>query len=149
MTMNMSENQADSTVEITLTNQIGYERIAMACSASFAEMFGFPEDRIEDLKTIVAEASINAMQHGNKGREDAKVIVSMIHQNNTIRVWVTDEGEGIKEMPPNPDIEKIIEADEALSGFGLFLIEQLADQVEYKESADKGHVVEMALKMKA
>ena len=145
----MSENQADSTVEIILTSQIGYERIAMACSASFAEMFGFPKDRIEDLKTIVAEASINAMQHGNKGRVNAKVIVSMIYQNDTIRVWVTDEGDGIKERPPNPDIEKIIEADEVLSGFGLFLIEQLADQVEFKESADKGHVVEMALKMKA
>ena len=149
MMINMSENQADSTVEIILTSQIGYERIAMACSASFAEMYGFPKDRIEDLKTIVAEASINAMQHGNKGRVNAKVIVSMIYQNDTIRVWVTDEGDGIKERPPNPDIEKIIEADEVLSGFGLFLIEQLADQVEFKESADKGHVVEMALKMKA
>ena len=149
MMINMSENQVDSTVKIILTNQIGYERIAMACSASFAEMFGFPKDRIEDLKTIVAEASINAMQHGNKGRMDAKVIVSMIYQDNTIRVWVGDEGDGIKERPPNPDIEKIIEAEEPLSGFGLFLIEQLADQVEFKESADKGHVVEMALKMKA
>lgn len=147
--INISENQADSTVEITLTSQIGHERIAMACSASFAEMYGFPKDRIEDLKTIVAEASINAMQHGNKGRADAKVIVSMIYQDDTIRVWVTDEGNGIKERPPNPDIEKIIEADEVLSGFGLFLIEQLADQVEFKESADKGHVIEMALKMKA
>jgi serine/threonine-protein kinase RsbW len=149
MMINMSENQADSTVEIILTSQIGYERIAMACSASFAEMFGFPKDRIEDLKTIVAEASINAMQHGNKGRVDAKVIVSMLYQDDTIRVWVTDEGDGIKERPPDPDIEKIIEADEALSGFGLFLIEQLADQVEYKKSADKGHVIQMALKMKA
>ena len=147
--INMLENQVDNTVKIILTNQIGYERIAMACSASFAEMFGFPKDRIEDLKTIVAEASINAMQHGNKGRADAKVIVSMSYQNNSIRVWVTDEGNGIKERPPNPDIKKIIEEDEALCGFGLFLIEQLADQVEYKEIADKGHVVEMALKMKA
>ena len=145
----MSENHADRTVEIILTNQIGYERIAMACSASFAEMFGFPKDRIEDLKTIVAEASINAMQHGNKGRRDAKVTVSLIHRDDTIRVWVTDQGNGIKNRPPRPDIDKIIESDEALSGFGLFLIEQLADQVEYKESADKGHVVEMALKMKA
>jgi len=145
----MSENQADSTVEITLANKVGYERIAMACSASYAEMFGFPKDRIEDLKTIVAEASINAMQHGNKGRVDAKVTVSMSYRDDTIRVWVADEGEGIKERPPNPDIEKIIEADEILSGFGLFLIEQLADQVDFKESADKGHVVEMALKMKA
>jgi len=149
MMINMSEDQADSTVEITLTSQIGYERIAMACSASFAEMFDFPKDRIEDLKTIVAEASINAMQHGNKGRVDAKVIVSMRYQDNTIRVWVTDEGDGIKQRPPSPDIEKIIEADETLSGFGLFLIEQLADQVAFKESADKGHVIEMALKMKA
>ena len=147
--INISEHQADSTVEIILTSQIGYERIAMACSASFAEMFGFPKDRIEDLKTIVAEASINAMQHGNKGRVDAKVIVSMIYQDDTIRVCVTDEGDGIKDRPPDPDIEKIIEADEVLSGFGLFLIEQLADQVEYKKSADKGHVVQMALKMKA
>ena len=146
---NMSENQADRTVEIILTSQIGYERVAMACSASFAEMFGFPKDRIEDLKTIVAEASINAMQHGNKGRVDAKVIVSLHCQDDTIRVWVADEGDGIKERPPSPDIEKIIEADEVLSGFGLFLIEQLADQVEFKESADKGHVVEMVLKMKA
>ncbi len=145
----MSENKTDSTVEIILTSQLGYERIAMACSASFAEMFDFPKDRIEDLKTIVAEASINAMQHGNKGRVDAKVIVSMICQNDTIRVCVTDEGDGIKERPPSPDIDKIIETDEILSGFGLFLIERLADQVEYKKSADKGHVVEMALKMKA
>jgi len=149
MMINMSEDQADSTVEITLTSQIGYERIAMACSASFAEMFGFPKDRIEDLKTIVAEASINAMQHGNKGRVDAKVIVSMLYQDDTIRVWVTDEGDGIKQRPHSPDIEKIIEADEALSGFGLFLIEQLADQVAFKESANKGHEIKMALKRKA
>ena len=145
----MSENKTDSTVEIILTSQLGYERIAMACSASFAEMFDFPKDRIEDLKTIVAEASINAMQHGNKGRVGAKVIVSMICQNDTIRVCVTDEGDGIKERPPSPDIDKIIETNEILSGFGLFLIERLADQVAYKKSADKGHVVEMALNMKA
>ncbi len=145
----MPENQADSTVEIILANQIGYERLAMACSASFAEMLGFSKDRIEDLKTIVAEASINAMQHGNKGRTDAKVIVSLGYQDGTIWVSVADEGEGIKEKPPNPDIEKIIEEDQALCGFGLFLIEKLADQVEFKRSAGKGHVVAMALKMKA
>ncbi len=145
----MPENQADSTVEIILANQIGYERIAMACSATFAEMFGFPKDRIEDLKTIVAEAAINAMQHGNKGRLDAKVIVSFDCQDGIIHVWVTDEGEGIKEKPPNPDIDKIIEEDQALCRFGLFLIERLADQVEFKESADKGHVVKMTLNMKA
>lgn len=145
----MSEPIDDSTVKIILANQIGYERIAMACSASFAEMFSFPKERIEDLKTIVAEASMNAMQHGNKGRVNAKVIVSLSCQDDTIRVWVTDEGSGIKVKPPRPDIEKIMNRDQTMCGFGLFLIEQLADQVVFKESAGKGHVVEMVLKMKA
>ena len=149
ISIKMPENQADSSVEIILANQIGYERLAMACSASFAKMFGFSKDRIEDLKTIVAEAAINAMQHGNKGRRDAKVRVSLGYSDGTIRVRVTDEGEGIGVKPPNPNISKIIEEEGAICGFGLFLIEQLADQVEYRKNAHKGHVVEMALRMKA
>ena len=43
-------------VEINLPNEIGYERIAMACSATFAKMVGFGAERIEDLKSAVAEA---------------------------------------------------------------------------------------------
>jgi len=138
----------DRLVEITLTNQLGYERVAIACSASFAQLFGFPQARIEDLKTVVAEASINAMQHGNKGKADAKVIVTLGFQNDAIWIWVVDEGDGIKVISPKPDIEKIIEADEKISGFGLYLIEQLADHVEFNEHSERGHVVEMALNMK-
>jgi serine/threonine-protein kinase RsbW len=83
------------TIEVRLANKLGYERVAMACSASFARMMGLPPERIEDLKTMVAEAAINAMQHGNKGRPDARVTVSMNCQDNIINVAVMDEGEGI------------------------------------------------------
>jgi anti-sigma regulatory factor (Ser/Thr protein kinase) len=119
----------------------------MACSASFAQMMGLPPERIEDLKTMVAEAAINAMLHGNKGRPDARVTVSMNCQDDTINVTVMDEGDGIKEFPPKPDIEKIIAELESPVGFGLFLISQLADQVEFNQVTDAGHVVKMAIKM--
>ena len=135
------------TIEVRLANKLGYERVAMACSASFARMMGLPPERIEDLKTMVAEAAINAMQHGNKGRPDARVTVSMNCQDNIINVAVMDEGEGIKEFPPTPDIEKIIAELESPVGFGLFLISQLADKVEFNEVTDRGHVVKMAIKM--
>jgi serine/threonine-protein kinase RsbW len=135
------------TIEVSLANKLGYERVAMACSASFAQMMGLPPERIEDLKTIVSEAAINAMQHGNKGRPDARVTVSMNCQDNILNVAVMDEGDGIKEFPPKPDIEKIIENLETPVGFGLFLINQLADQVEFNEVADGGHVVKMAIKI--
>ena len=137
------------TIEVSLANKLGYERVAMACSASFARMMGLPPERIEDLKTMVAEAAINAMQHGNKGRPDARVTVSMNCQGDTINVSVMDEGDGIKHFPPKPDIEKIIAELESPVGFGLFLINQLADQVEFNEVSDGGHVVKMAIKMNA
>ena len=135
------------TIEVRLANKLGYERIAMACSASFAQMMGMPPERIEDLKTIVSEAAINAMEHGNKGRPDAKVTVSINCQDNTIYVMVTDEGNGITHFPPKPEIEKIIEDLESPVGFGLFLIEQLADQVEFNKEANGGHMLKMAIKM--
>ena len=63
----------DRAVTLILPNAIGHERIAMASLASFAKMHGYSLARIEDLKTAVAEAAINAMEHGNKGRPDAVV----------------------------------------------------------------------------
>lgn len=137
---------SERSIEVRLANQLGYERVAMACSASFARLMGLSPERIEDLKTMVAEAAINAMMHGNKGRPDARVIVLMNCQGDTIHVSVMDEGDGIKQFPPDPDIEKIIENLDPPIGFGLFLIKKLADKVEFS-AIDGGHVVNMAIKM--
>ena len=71
------------TVEVTLPNKLGYERIAMECSASFAKMFGLKKERIEDLKTAVSEACLNAIEHGNKGRPEARVVIFHAHDGYT------------------------------------------------------------------
>ena len=137
----------NQSIEISLPNQLGYERIAMACSATFAKMLGFSPERIEDLKTIVAEAAINAMQHGNKERPDARVTVLMSFKDDTIHVAVKDEGEGIKEVLPDPDIERIVNNLDPPIGFGTFLIRELADEVEFDKTADGVSVVKMAIKL--
>jgi serine/threonine-protein kinase RsbW len=143
----MAKNFNEKTVEVALVNQLGYERIAMACAASFARMMGFSAERIEDLKTAVAEATINAMQHGNKGRPNANVIISMHFKDDTLYIAVTDGGGGIQELPPKPDIDRIIENLDPPVGFGTFLIKELVDQVEFNEMTDGGHVVNMAIKL--
>ena len=134
-------------IKITLPNQVGYERIAMACAATFAKMVGLSPERIEDLKTIVAEAAINAMQHGNKERPDARVIVLMNFTDDTIYVSVQDEGEGFEEFLPDPDIERIVNEIDPPVGFGTFLIRELADQVEFEKTADGANVIKMAVKL--
>ena len=135
------------TVEVNLPNEIGYERIAMECSASFARLVGFVPERIEDLKTVVSEACLNAMEHGNKGAPDARVIVTMNYKENAIIVSVIDEGTGVDKIPAEPDIKKKIEKLETPRGLGIFLIKQLADQVDLNQMTKDGHVVRMVIRM--
>ena len=137
----------DNAVEIILENKLGYERVAMASAASFAKMLGFSDERIEDLKTVVAEAAINAIQHGNEDRPDAKVVISMKFKDGALHIAVADNGGGIKDLPPKPDIDRIIEKLDPPTGFGTFLIKQLADEVEFNEMTDGGHMVKMTIRL--
>ena len=132
-----------------MPNELGYERIAMACSASLAKMFGCPQDRIEDLKTVVAEAAINAMQHGNRGRPESRVTVKIEVAEDTIHVAVMDEGEGLQEAVADPDIERVIEDNAPAVGFGLFLMRKLADRIEFDRINGGGHRVRMAVRMQS
>lgn len=137
----------DRTVEVNLPNVNGYERIAMECSASFARIGGLVKERIEDLKTAVSEACLNAMEHGNRGRPDSRVVVTMNIGEKDFNVSVMDEGTGIPIIPQRIDIRRKIENLEPPNGLGLFLIQQLVDQVEFNEIIEGGHVVKMVLKM--
>ncbi len=139
-----------NTIEISLPNKLGYERVAMACSASFAKIVGFLPDRIEDLKTAVSEACLNAMEHGNLNRPDKRVLVSMNYKDHVFSVSVRDEGEGMRETPERPeirDIEKKIESLETPRGLGMFLIKQLVDHVEFNQITEEGHMVRMLIRL--
>jgi serine/threonine-protein kinase RsbW len=139
----------EHTIEISLPNKLGYERIAMACSASFARIVGFVPERVEDLKTAVSEACLNAMEHGNKNNPDARVVITMHYSDHIFTVSVMDQGKGMVE--PNeseePDIEKKIQNLQTPRGLGIFLIKQLVDQVEFNKMSDEGHMVRMVLKL--
>ena len=52
-----------NSVEVRLPSELGFEKVAMCTAAGMAQMMGFSPDRIEDLKTAVAEACINAIEH--------------------------------------------------------------------------------------
>ena len=136
------------TIEVSLPNELGYERIAMESSASFARIIGFVSEKVEDLKTAVAEACINAIEHGNKARPDARVIVTMHYNDSVLSVSVKDEGAGIEEFPQEPDILEKIENLQTPRGLGIFLIKQLVDQVEFNKMTSEGHMVRMLIKMR-
>jgi serine/threonine-protein kinase RsbW len=120
-----------SNVEVRIPSQLGYEKVAMSTAASMAKLMGFSADRVEDLKTAVAEACINAIEHGNHG--DASIPVGVVLSMNAgeLEVKVLDDGKGMNAPPPKPDIDRKMTGEEQARGMGMFLIQSLVDDVEW------------------
>ena len=127
----MTIGHKSTNVEVRLPSRLGYEKVAMSTAASVAKLMGFRDDRIEDLKTAVAEACINAIEHGNRLNEGLSVGVVLSAGEDSLEVKVMDDGKGLKNLPPKPDIDKKIHGEEDPRGMGMFLIQALVDEAEW------------------
>jgi serine/threonine-protein kinase RsbW len=136
-----------SSVEVRLPSRLGFEKVAMSTAASMAKMMGFTDDRIEDLKTAVAEACINAIEHGNQMHELTPVGIILSMHPGELEVKVMDDGNGMDAPPPKPDIDRKISGEEAARGMGMFLIQALVDEVEWVPSAEGQSFVRLVIRM--
>lgn len=130
--------------ELHIPSVLGFEKVAMEYAASVAKMMQFPAERIEDLKTAVAEACLNAIEHGNKMDATTKVGISFTVEPSQLRVAVQDRGTGIGQVSP-PSIERTIAGKHKPRGWGIFLIKNLVDEVEFETRPGHGNVVRMVI----
>jgi serine/threonine-protein kinase RsbW len=133
--------------EIQIPSRLGSEKVAMKTAADLARSMGFDEERIEDLKTAVAEACINAMEHGNKLDETLPVGVILSTGADTLEVRVVDTGTGPPIHTEAPDIDKKMHEEETPRGMGMFLIESLVDEVEWVSSPRTGSYARMVIRV--
>ena len=131
----MSKTQT-TTVEVRLPSRLGYEKVAMSAASAVAKLMGFREDRIEDLKTAIAEACINAIEHGNRLNEKLSVGVVLSAGADELEIKVIDDGSGIRKPPPKPDIDRKMHGEEDPRGIGMFLIQALVDEAEWVTGGD-------------
>jgi serine/threonine-protein kinase RsbW len=126
-------------VEVRLPSRMGFEKVAMSTAAAVAKLMCFREDRIEDLKTAVAEACINAIEHGNRLNEKLSVGVVLSVSADSLEVKVIDDGKGMSRKPglvSKPDIDRKMHGDEGPRGMGMFLIQALVDEAEWVVGTD-------------
>ena len=127
-----------SSVEVRIPSQLGFEKVAMSTAASMARLMGFSEDRIEDLKTAVAEACINAIEHGNHLNAGRPVGVVLSMHFGELEIKVLDDGAGMEAPPSKPDIDRKMSGEENPRGMGMFLIQALVDEAEWVPSSVEG-----------
>ncbi len=136
--------EAEQKLELHIPNAFGYEKVAMNFAATAAKDMGLSDARIEDLKTAVSEACLNAMEHGNKMDASMKVGVILNVEEMNLQVTVQDVGDEIGPVE-TPNIEDKIEGKSDRRGWGIFLIKNLVDEVKFESMPGGGNLVRMII----
>lgn len=136
----------EQVAELTLPNTLGAEKAAIEKAVDIARNMGFKEDKIEDLKTAVAEACINAIEHGNKFDENASVGVRFAVDDSSLEVTVSDNG---NKIIPEQILKNRINEDGSLKrrGYGLFLISQLVNEFSFENKVGQGNNAKMRINL--
>jgi serine/threonine-protein kinase RsbW len=107
-----------------------------------ADKHDISEDTFANMMTCLNEIAINAIVHGNKLDESKKVIVNAEVEPKKVIWTVTDEGPGFDydHLPDPTAVENL----ENLTGRGVFIVKQLADQCVFNST---GNEVELHFKI--
>jgi serine/threonine-protein kinase RsbW len=133
--------------ELSVPSEPGNERMAMEKVAEAIRDLDIRGENLERLKTAVAEATMNAMEHGNHYRAELPVLIEVSASDTQLSVKITDEGSG----PPafhaeTPDLEAKLEGMQSPRGWGLFLIKNMVDDMEVTGD-EHHHTVELLLNL--
>jgi anti-sigma regulatory factor (Ser/Thr protein kinase) len=137
-------NEAYRTLaELSVPSEPGNERLVMEEVAGTVEGLGLPDRTLERLKTAVAEATMNAMEHGNRYRAEVPVLIEVAASDADLSVRITDEGTGPPSFDPEtPDLAAKLDGAQTPRGWGLFLIKSMVDEMNVTGD-ERHHTVEL------
>jgi serine phosphatase RsbU (regulator of sigma subunit)/anti-sigma regulatory factor (Ser/Thr protein kinase) len=143
--LSLGWNEAGLLAAFELPSEAGREREAMDRVATAVGPLALPTPRLEQLKTAVAEATMNAIEHGNRNRAEIPVRVSVHLEGDDLVVRIRDEG-GETPIPitETPDVAAKLRGEQTPRGWGLFLIQQMVDRVRVT-SDGRYHTAELTL----
>ncbi len=132
--------------ELSIPSEPGNERWAMEEVARAVSGLGLPERTLERLKTAVAEATMNAMEHGNRYNPEVPVKIQVWRLEECLLVRIIDRGSGPPPRPSAeaPDLEAKLEGMQTPRGWGLFLIKNMVDEMRVSANPDH-HTIELVM----
>jgi anti-sigma regulatory factor (Ser/Thr protein kinase) len=132
--------------DFRLESAPGNEREAIARVELALAGEGLEPAQMEQLKTAVAEATMNAMEHGNGFDPERPVRLTVLASAAEVRVCISDHGLGqgdLRTAPP-PDLDAKLAGQQTPRGWGLFLIRNMVDEL-HEHGDDDTHTVELVL----
>jgi len=128
-----------------LPSRPGGERQASQRVLEALAPYELAEPQERKLSTAVAEATMNAMEHGNQYQESLPVQIEVLSRESAVAVRIRDFGkEPIKENPVQPDIDAKLAGTQSPRGWGLFLIKNMVDELNVQQD-EQHHTVELII----
>jgi serine/threonine-protein kinase RsbW len=104
------------------------------------QQVGIDAQTCYDLKLAVEEACSNVIIHGYAGMNPGSVMLTLEFSDQQVDVTITDFGHPFEPYEPEPpDLEASLEQG-LTGGFGLFLIYQTMDSIDYRTAEDGNHL---------
>jgi serine phosphatase RsbU (regulator of sigma subunit)/anti-sigma regulatory factor (Ser/Thr protein kinase) len=133
-------------LQMELASEEGCERAAMERVKEVATGLGMDAARVDKLGTAVAEAVMNAAEHGNGYDPGRMVGVALTDLDGAVVVAVSDSGGGVVDGDlVEPDLEAKLDGEQTPRGWGRFLIERLVDEA-VDRTVDGSHVLELRMR---
>jgi len=128
-----------------VASEPGNERVALARVAEAVAGTGLAAQRLDRLKTAVAEATMNAIEHGNRNQADLPVDIEVTQQGTDIVVTITDQG-GLHRAGAGeqPDLARKLAGEQSPRGWGLFLIRNMVDAMDVTTEGTR-HTVRLTM----
>jgi len=131
------------TVELKLPVLPNMELIATQTAEVISRHMSLNENQTAEISMALIEACMNAFEHS---KTKTNVFIHFILEDDSLVIKVIDQGIGFdKSKIEIPKIENKLGNNERKRGWGIKLIEELMDSVEY-ESNSEGTIVTMIKK---
>jgi serine/threonine-protein kinase RsbW len=106
-----------------------------------AKVPGVTHEILYDVQLAVDEACTNIITHGYQDLNPGSIILDLEIESQKLTVSLTDFGHSFEPSnAPLPDIHAPLEERE-LGGYGLFLIQQTMDEMDYRVTEDGNKMI--------
>ena len=115
------------------------EVFARCSGVAFLMPWNLSVEMLMEIKTVLAEAIVNAILHGYKNTQEGKIKLEMsVDEENLLTIVVEDEGEGMDDVQLAMTPMYTTRQDLEISGMGFTIMQSFLDDLEVTSKKKQG-----------
>ena len=139
----MNDSVTDNTFELSLINDLQEIGAAAAKVDAFCEARGLSPQIAYAVNLSIDEILTNTISYGYDDDEQHRIDLTLRVDGETLVVMIVDDGRAFdSSLAQDPDVEAALE-ERALGGLGLFLVQQMMDEVSYQRRDERNVITLM------